>query len=122
MYASQVKANDMKLFGFNFISGRNLTGVGEVSERRDCIIRHLSCYVPQHLVLGWDYGSPEEPPRNIPAPTQYDTHGLPWKTFNCQKQADVFLRTGTIYNPCNGPCWAKRPSDEIGENGEIVEE
>ncbi len=58
----------------------------------------------------------------MPAPSQYDTHGLPWRTFNCQKQADVFFRTGVRYNPCDGPCYAKRPSEEDEEEEEEEEE
>ena len=58
----------------------------------------------QHLIQGWDFGAPQVPFVNVPAPRATDAHEKPRRTLTAQEQTHRFLTEGVVYNACGGAC------------------
>jgi hypothetical protein len=55
-------------------------------------------------MIEWDFGLPPPPATNLPQTDGEDPHGKLRAVPEAYKNADQFLRTGVIAQPCAGPC------------------
>lgn len=87
MFESNVREGNETLFGFPFIKDTDTLSTPG-----------------QHLIQGWDFGAPQVPFVNVPAPRATDAHEKPRRTLTAQEQTHRFLTEGVVYNACGGAC------------------